>query len=47
MSRRFFVLGGDGGNEKYIKTIKVQAISKIGCNFAVEKHGYTDIRINE
>ena len=36
MGRCFFVPGGEGGNEKYIKAKKAIAISKNRCTFAVE-----------
>ena len=36
MGRCFFVLGGEGRNEKYIKAKKASAVSDIRCNFAVE-----------
>ena len=40
MGRCFFVSGGEGGNEKYIKAKIVPKVSKIRCTFApgFEKH---------
>ena len=36
MGRCFFVLGGEGGNEKYIKEKKALAVSNNRSTFAVE-----------